>query len=69
MKGVDERRTRYGTQICPLFGNHGAEACTLAIRELLRKTGKIPEDCPQYQHLTGDRLADFEKAKIWFGEL
>jgi hypothetical protein len=68
MKGVDERRTRYGAQICHLFGNHGAEVYTVGIREFLRKTGKIPEDCPQYQHLIRDPLADFEKAKVWSSE-
>jgi hypothetical protein len=68
MKGIDERRTQHGAQICRLFGNQGAEAYTVRIREFLLKTGKIPEDCPQYQHLTRDRLADFGKAKIWFGE-
>jgi hypothetical protein len=68
MKGVDERRTRYGAKVCVLFGNHGAEAYAVGIREFLRKTDKIPEDCLQHQHLTRDRLADFEKAKIWFDE-
>jgi hypothetical protein len=66
MKGVDERRTRYGGQICPLFGSHGTKTQTVGILEFLRKTGRIPKDCPQYQYLTRDRLADFEKAKIWF---
>jgi hypothetical protein len=46
MKGVDERRRRYVAHIYPLFGNYDAEAYTVGIREFLRKTGKIPEDCP-----------------------
>jgi hypothetical protein len=64
MKGVNEKRTRYGVQICPLFSNHGAKAYTVGSRQFLHKTGKIPEDRPQYQHLTRDRLANFETAKI-----
>jgi hypothetical protein len=68
MKGVDEGRTQYGAELFRLFGNHGDEVYTVGIREFLRKTGKIPEDCPQYQCFTRDRLADFEKAKTWFAE-
>jgi hypothetical protein len=68
MKGFDERRIRYEAQIYPLFGNHGAEVYTIGIREFLRERSKISEDYPQYQYLTRDRLADIEKAKIWFGE-
>jgi hypothetical protein len=57
-----------GAKICPLLGNHDTEASTVGTREFLCKTGKIPENCPEHQHLTKDRLVDFEKAKIWFGE-